>query len=90
MKRHVYIKVYGKVQGVFFRRTAKVEADKLAIGGWVRNKFDGSLEISASGEQKDIKNFVNWCKKGPPFAQVENVEVVDRKPEDYEEFLITD
>lgn len=88
--KHINLVVSGQVQGVFYRRTAKVEAEKLGIGGWVRNKTDGTVEISVSGEEKNIAEFIKWCKKGPPFAKVKNVEVKDRKPEDYDEFSIVD
>lgn len=71
----VDIKISGKVQGVFFRRSAKVEADKLGLTGWVRNNNDGTVEVQAGGDKENLERFVQWCKKGPPFAKVENVEV---------------
>lgn len=72
----VSIRVFGKVQGVFFRRSAKVGADKLGLAGWVRNNKDGTVEIQAGGDKESLERFVGWCKKGPPFAKVEKVEVV--------------
>ncbi|OGD88183.1 hypothetical protein A2870_02530 [Candidatus Curtissbacteria bacterium RIFCSPHIGHO2_01_FULL_41_11] len=71
----VSIRVFGSVQGVFFRRSAKEEADKLGVTGWVRNKADGSVEVLAVGEGDKLEDFLKWCKKGPPLAKVENVEV---------------
>lgn len=93
----VHLKIYGRVQGVFFRRNAKIEAEKLGIGGWVRNRqslrsspakpdagldADGSVEIMAEGEKEKIDQFVKWCKKGPPFSKVEKVEVDFPKSEE--------
>ena len=85
----VHVSITGQVQGVFFRRSAKIEAEKLGIVGWVRNESDGSVEIMAQGEKKNVDKFIKWCKKGPPFAKVENVEVKEQKGlEDLTEFSI--
>lgn len=67
--------ISGQVQGVFFRRSAKEEADKLGLGGWIRNQSDGSVEVLAVGSKEKLEKFVAWCKKGPPLARVDNVEV---------------
>lgn len=75
MIKHLSIKVYGKVQGVFFRATAKEEADKLGIKILAENKPDGSVYIDAEGEEKKLDEFVAWCHNGPNLAQVEKVEV---------------
>ncbi len=69
------IKIYGSVQGVFFRRSAKEIADKLGLTGWVRNASDGSVEIMAVGPKDRLDKFVVWCKKGPPLAEVDKVEI---------------
>ena len=71
----VKIKIFGKVQGVFFRKSAKDEAVKLGLVGWVRNNNDGSVELLAAGEKEKLDEFVSWCKAGPALAEVENVEV---------------
>ena len=71
----INIKIYGQVQGVFFRRSAKEEADRLGLFGWVRNDGDGSVETLAVGSKEKLDEFVKWCKKGPSLAQVERVEV---------------
>lgn len=89
MRAHV--KVFGKVQGVFFRRSAKIKADELGVVGWVKNCDDESVEVMAQGEKKQVDQFIKWCKKGPPFAKVENVEVDFRdNDKDLIEFSITD
>jgi acylphosphatase len=74
---HLNIAVNGKVQGVFFRATAKDVADSLGVKGFVRNEKNGSVYIEAEGEAADLDQYVAWCRQGPPRAVVNNVEVVD-------------
>lgn len=71
----VHLRISGQIQGVFFRRSAKLEAEKLEIVGWIRNNADGSVEVMAQGPNETIDKFIAWSKKGPPFAKVEKVEV---------------
>ena len=87
VRAHLYIE--GNVQGVFFRRSAKMQADKLGVVGLVRNRRDGSVEIIAQGPKSKVNAFITWCKKGPPFAKVEKVDVEWKKNlEDFEEFEV--
>lgn len=74
MKRLV-IKVYGLVQGVFFRHTARIRAERLGLTGWARNEDNGSVTITAEGEEKALGDFVEWCKKGPPLASVDEIKI---------------
>ena len=73
--KHFSIHVSGRVQGVFFRASAKAKAEELNIKGNVRNNTDGSVSIEAEGEEENLQQFVEWCKQGPKFAQVERCEV---------------
>lgn len=73
--KQVHIVVSGSVQGVFYRANTRKKAKDLAIKGWVRNLRDGRVEITAEGKEKDLKNLIEWCKKGPKLAFVENIEV---------------
>jgi acylphosphatase len=68
-------KIEGFVQSVGFRNYAIQEARKLGLDGWVRNRFDGTVEILASGPTKNIELFAGLCMKGPPGARVSNVEM---------------
>lgn len=87
----VNIKVYGTVQGVFFRSSAKDEADKLGVKGWVRNNDGGSVEIEAVGEKEALEKLINWCKKGPPFAKVESIDLNwSHREQQWESFEIID
>lgn len=87
MKR-VSINVSGKVQGVFFRASAKEKADELQISGHARNNEDGSVSIEAEGEDDSIRQFVAWCHKGPRLSIVEHCDVEDRHLENTKGFFI--
>ena len=77
--KHILVK--GKVQGVFFRKSAKQIAADLNISGWVKNTDDGDVEIFAQGDSNAIDQLIKWCKQGPPKAEVEDVEVKDATPD---------
>ncbi|HDY73308.1 MAG TPA: acylphosphatase [Candidatus Jorgensenbacteria bacterium] len=79
MKRHFNIYVYGRVQMVGFRFHAKAKAERFGVVGFSRNESDGSVYIEAEGHGKSLKRFIEWCKKGPMFANVKRVEVKERK-----------
>ncbi len=68
---HLLIK--GKVQGVFFRVSAKQIADKTGITGWIRNTSEGDVEAVVTGREEQLKQFISWCKKGPSRAKVTDV-----------------
>ncbi|MEK7218699.1 MAG: acylphosphatase [Patescibacteria group bacterium] len=80
--------VTGHVQGVFFRAHAKQAADRLGLKGWVRNSEDGTVEIRIEGEKEALKEFEEWCRKGPPDAEVEDVRCDAVEEEGYEGFYI--
>ena len=85
----VHLRNSGQIQGVFFRRSAKLEAEKLEIVGWIRNNADGSVEVMAQGLDETIDKFIAWSKKGPPVAKVKKFEVSKQKGlEGFEEFEI--
>lgn len=75
MIKSLKIKIYGKVQRVFFRATAKEEAKKLGIKILAENKPDGSVYIEAEGEEEKLDEFIKWCHQGPDLAEVQKVEV---------------
>ena len=70
--------VKGRVQGVGFRYSARREALRLDLKGWVRNVSDGSVEILAEGDSSSLASFIEWLKEGPDGAYVENI-LVDRR-----------
>ncbi len=79
---------YGRVQGVFFRDTARRMAQSRGLGGWVRNTPDGTVEAVFEGDPEAVESMVRWCREGPRGAVVERLEVVDEEPEGLTEFRI--
>lgn len=71
--RRAHILISGIVQGVAFRYYAQRIAQHLNLRGWVRNCWDGRVEILVEGEEEKIKELVEWCHQGPPSAVVEGV-----------------
>jgi acylphosphatase len=68
------VRIHGKVQGVWFRGWTMAEATRLGINGWVRNRFDGSVEAVFSGPEAAVREMVALCRRGPDAAQVDRVE----------------
>jgi acylphosphatase len=75
VKARADVTISGRVQGVFFRASAREEALRLRLTGEVRNLSDGSVNAVAEGEREDVEAFVAWCGRGPPAARVERAEV---------------
>jgi len=75
MKQHVNMKIYGRVQEVLFRFSTRERAQLLGILGFAQNMPDGSVYIEAEGECPRLLEFVDWCRKGPPLAEISKVEV---------------
>ena len=73
----VKLHITGKVQGVWFRASAKEEALSLGVTGKVWNNPDQSVGVIAQGDMDDINVFINWCWRGPGLARVEEVSVED-------------
>lgn len=63
--------VKGRVQGVFFRAETKRAADRLNLGGYVKNREDGSVEALFQGDETRVHQMVEWCRTGPRSAQVD-------------------
>jgi len=73
--------VHGYVQGVFFRDTARREAQRRGVAGWVCNRADGAVEAVFEGEPEAVSALVDWCRRGPRGADVKHVETSDEEPE---------
>ncbi len=69
------VRIFGRVQGVFFRNWTADEALALGVRGWVRNRQDGSVELEAYGEANAVEALIARCRTGPPAAMVERIEV---------------
>lgn len=88
MIKHLNIKIYGKVQGVFFRAAAQEQARSLGVSGFAKNMPDGSVYIEVEGEESTLEQFLNWCRKGPPVAIVEKIATSQSQLKNFSEFLI--
>ncbi|MBI5406923.1 MAG: acylphosphatase [Nitrospirae bacterium] len=75
MKTRVHLYISGRVQGVFFRDSARQTAHSAGVTGFVKNLRDSRVEVVAEGEDEAIKKLVQWCHSGPPAANVESVEI---------------
>ncbi len=69
------MRVRGRVQGVAYRFHAAAEARRLGLTGTVRNLPDGSVELAAAGPRESVERLAAWCRRGPPAARVESVEL---------------
>ena len=77
----VNVLVTGRVQGVGFRYSARQEAVRKGLKGWVRNQADGSVGLHCEGPESVVDSFVTWLKTGPPGSRVLNVTVKSVNPE---------
>jgi acylphosphatase len=77
----VHLLIKGKVQGVFYRATAKEKAEELGLNGWVKNTLEGDVEATVSGNEAALQQFITWCRQGPPKAQVDDM-IITPKPDD--------
>ena len=75
------VTVSGRVQGVFFRDSARERAQAHGVAGWVRNCGDGSLEAVLEGEPAAVERVARFFETGPPRARVEDVEIREENPE---------
>jgi len=74
--------VAGRVQGVFYRASARFQAQALGVTGYARNLPDGRVEVLACGEPEVLSKFQEWLRQGPAGAQVSGVSC---EPVDYRE-----
>lgn len=74
-QKKLHLVIYGRVQGVSFRYAMRGEAKKLGVGGWVRNRNDGSVEAVVHGDSTAVDALVVWAQRGPELARVERVDI---------------
>jgi acylphosphatase len=75
MKKRLHVFLSGRVQGVFYRDSARQRARELELTGWVRNLMDGRVELVAEGNRELLERLLHWCREGPTFARVADAEV---------------
>ncbi|HEY6800011.1 MAG TPA: acylphosphatase [Agromyces sp.] len=81
--------VHGVVQGVGFRYSARFEADRLGVAGWVRNRPDGAVEAEIEGDEASVAAMLEWFASGPPGAAVRRSEVAEVDPIGERGFRVT-
>ncbi|MFX1455492.1 MAG: acylphosphatase [Promethearchaeota archaeon] len=87
----IIIRVYGLVQGVFFRYTTRKIARKLGLTGYVKNLQNRSVYIEAEGPMDKLKELLEFAKEGPRNARVDRIEHEYKPPssqyKDFEYFF---
>jgi acylphosphatase len=71
--RHLIIE--GRVQGVWYRESMRIEAERLGVTGWVRNLPDGAVEAMLQGTPDAVDALIRWAWDGPPAARVEAIRI---------------
>lgn len=88
MKNSYSIKVTGRVQGVGFRFYTRKTALELGISGFVKNMRDGSVYVEAEGEPDRMETFIEWVRKGPEWAHVDDISLQEKPEDGFEGFDI--
>ena len=73
--KRVHIIIYGLVQGVNFRYYTRAKAEELNLTGFVRNNYDGTVEIEAEGEEGVLNKLIEFVKVGPSLSRIDNIEI---------------
>ncbi len=80
--------ITGKVQGVFYRASAKEKAIALGVNGEVWNRADGGVELVAEGEEEQVNALLEWCRQGPPHAEVKELLAADSTVKGFKNFTV--
>jgi acylphosphatase len=72
-----HVIIGGRVQGVGYRDALQLEAERLGVTGWVRNRIDGRVEAVIQGRREALEGLVQWARRGPPAARVSELQVGD-------------
>lgn len=86
--KHYNLKITGRVQGVWYRGSAREKARELGVKGYAKNMPDGSVYIEAEGNEYKLGAFINWCRKGPQMAVVDDVQIENGEMKNYKVFDI--
>ena len=82
------MRIRGAVQGVGFRYQTRSRAQSLGLDGFVRNLPDGSVEAAFEGDEQGVESMVDWCRRGPAGARVEDVETAWEEPTGEQGFAV--
>ena len=87
-QREIIVK--GKVQGVYYRKSAQIQANFLHVNGKIKNLENGDVLIRVEGDLPHLELFIQWCWQGPPGAKVSSVLVQEiHWPEKFSDFEIS-
>lgn len=75
-----HLRIFGRVQGVWYRESMRQQATALQVSGWVRNRLDGSVEAVVRGPSAAVEQLIQWARRGPDGALVTHVDLDDRIP----------
>lgn len=90
-KKRLHLFISGKVQGVYFRQNTLEIANRNNVNGWVRNLLDGRVEICVEGKSSNVNALVEWCRIGPAYSKVEDVQIIEEEyRNEFSEFKIID
>jgi len=70
-----HLVITGRVQGVFYRESMRMQAETLGITGWVRNRADGAVEAHVQGTTEAVAAIIAWARRGPPAAHVHDMAI---------------
>ena len=82
------VKIFGRVQGVFFRQWTINQARALGVAGWVRNAPDGTVEAQVEGDEESVGKMIDGMRRGPSQARVEDLTVEIIEPEGIRGFSV--
>jgi acylphosphatase len=82
------VRLFGRVQGVFFRQWTVNQARTLGVSGWVHNARDGSVEAHLAGDEPAVAQLIERMRSGPAGAHVEDITIEDAEPEAVEGFSV--
>ena len=86
--KHTNVTVCGKVQGVTYRTSAKQEAERLGIKGFVKNETNGDVYLELEGSEEQLNKMVRWCRIGPPQSRVKEIYFNDAEVKNFTAFEI--
>lgn len=84
----LHLIIQGKVQGVFYRVSARKKAIEIGISGWIKNTPEHHVEVMAHGTDEQLQKFIEWCKDGPSKARVDNLITEKAAEQHFDEFKI--
>ena len=88
MKR-IHGVVRGRVQGVYYRKSAEEKAEALGVTGWIKNLTDGGVEFEVQGDDGRVDDFLRWARRGSNVSRVDELEQTDAEQVEGENGFIT-